>query len=284
MFLTLVGLVALGVGGVGAGQAILAFLDKKRADIAILKTLGASGGFVFLVFFLQVMTVAVLATLLGAALGAALPFAAVWFYGDALPVPPSVGLYPVPLLLALAFGLLSAVAFATPPLSRARAVPPASLLRDTVAPAKAEGQNRYRAISLGAAAGVARLTLLVAPSPVFAAQFLVGAVAALGLLRLLAEGLRRAIGALPRARSPLVRLALANLVRPGAATGGVITALGLGLTLLATVTLLSATINAQVAGALPARAPSFFFVDIQPGEAKDFDRIVTGFSGASDFK
>src|SRR5256885_4364864 len=32
---------------------------------------------------------------------------------------------------------------------------------------------------------------------------------------------------------------LANLVRPGAATGGVVTALGLGLTLLATVTLLS---------------------------------------------
>src|SRR6185295_7610543 len=91
MFLTLVGLVALGVAGVGAAQAILAFLDRKRADIAILKTLGASGSFVFLVFFLQVMAVALLATLLGAGLGAALPFAAVWVYGDALPVPPSFG-------------------------------------------------------------------------------------------------------------------------------------------------------------------------------------------------
>jgi putative ABC transport system permease protein len=284
MFLTLVGLVALGVGGVGAGQAILAFLDRKRADIAILKTLGASGGFVFLVFFLQVMAVAVLATLLGAGLGAALPFAAVWLYGDALPVPPSFGLYPVPLLLALAFGLLSAIAFAVPPLSRARAVPPASLFRDMVAPAQAEGQNFYRAISAGAALCIAGLTLAVAPSPVFAAEFLVGAAAALALLRLLAEGLRRAIQAMPRPRSPLVRLAFANLVRPGAATGGVITALGLGLTLLATVTLLNATINAQVAGALPARAPSFFFVDIQQGEAADFDRIVSGFSGASDYK
>ena len=284
MFLTLVGLVALGVGGVGAGQAILAFLDRKRADIAILKTLGASGGFVFLVFFLQVMIVAVLATVVGAALGAVLPFAAVWIYGSKLPVPPTFGLYPVPLLLALAFGLLSAVAFAVPPLSRARAVPPASLFRDAVAPAKAEGQNFYRAISAAAAIGIAALTLLVAPSPVFAAEFLAGAVAALALLRLLAEGLRRAIAALPRSRSPLLRLALTNLVRPGAATGGVITALGLGLTLLATVTLLNATINAQVSGALPARAPSFFFVDIQPGEAANFDSVITGFSGASDYK
>ncbi|HET7083615.1 MAG TPA: FtsX-like permease family protein [Rhizomicrobium sp.] len=284
MFLTLVGLVALGVGGVGASQAILAFLDRKRNDIAILKTLGASGGFVFLIFFLQVMAVAVLATVLGAGLGAMLPFAAVWIYGDALPVPPSFGFYPVPLLLALAFGLLSAVAFAVPPLSRARAVPPASLFRDAVAPAKAEGQNFYRAISAGAALCVAMLTLLVAPSPFFAAEFLTGAIAALGLLRLLAEGLRRAIAALPRSRSPLIRLAFANLLRPGAATGGVVTALGLGLTLLATVTLLSATINAQVAAALPARAPSFFFVDIQPDEAVPFDRVITGFSGASEYK
>jgi len=284
MFLTLVGLVALGVGGVGASQAIIAFLDRKRADIAILKSMGASGSFVFLVFFLQVMAVAVAATVLGALLGAALPFGVVWFYGDALPVPPSFGFYPLPLLLAVAFGLLSAVAFAVPPLSRARAVPPASLFRDTISPANPEGQNLYRAISAAAAIGVAALTLVLAPSPIFAAEFLGGSIVALALLRLLAEGMRRAIRAMPRPKSPLVRLALANLVRPGAATGGIITALGLGLTLLATVTLLNATINAQVAGALPARAPSFFFVDIQQGDAAAFDRTITGFSGASGYQ
>jgi putative ABC transport system permease protein len=284
MFLTLVGLVALGVGGVGAGQSITAFLDRKRADIAILKAIGASGGFIFTVFFLQVMLVAIAATVLGAALGALLPFAAVWFYGEALPVPPTFGLYPVPLLLALAFGLLSAVAFAVPPLSRARAVPPASLFRDVVQPANPAGQNLYRGISLGAGLCVALLMFLVAPSPVFALEFLAGAIVALGLLRLLAEGLRRAIAAIPRPKSPLIRLALANLVRPGAATGGIVTALGLGLTLLATVTLLNSTINAQVAGALPARAPSFFFLDIQPDEAQNFDRTITGFSSARDYK
>jgi putative ABC transport system permease protein len=284
MFLTLVGLVALGVGGVGAAQSIHAFLDRKRNDIAILKALGAGGGFVFLVFFLQVMAVALLATVIGAVLGAGLPFAAVWWFGKALPVPPAFGIYPVPLLLAAAFGLLSAVAFAVPPLSRARMVPPASLFRDVVAPSTAKGQNLYRAISAAAGLGVAMLTWVAAPSPVFAAEFLVGAGAVLALLRLLAEGLRRALAALPKPKSPLVRLALANLVRPGAATGGIVTALGLGLTLLATVTLLNSTINAQVAAALPARAPAFFFVDIQPDETAAFDKTITGFSTVTDYK
>ena len=58
MFLTLVGLTALGVGGVGASEAISAFLDRKRFDIAILKSLGADGRLVFLIFFLQVMAIA----------------------------------------------------------------------------------------------------------------------------------------------------------------------------------------------------------------------------------
>src|SRR5204863_485083 len=114
-------------------------------------------------------------------------------------------------------GLLSAVAFAVPPLSRARAVPPASLFRDIVSPANPEGQYFYRAISAGAALLIAVLTLAVAPSPVFAAEFLIGAAAMLSLLRLLGEGLRRLIAALPRSRSSLLRLALSNLVRPGAA-------------------------------------------------------------------
>ncbi len=228
MFLTLVGLTALGVGGVGAGQAIAAFLDRKRADIAILKSLGAGGGFVFLTFFLQVMAVALAATVIGALVGSAIPFAVVWYYGDALPVPPHFALYPKPLLLAGAFGLLSAVVFAVPPLSRARAIPPASLFRDGVAPARVPGRWAYLLVSGVAAALITALTLRISASPVFAGEFLAGAAASLILLRLLAEGLRRLIRALGKPRSPLIRLAFANLVRPGAATSGVITALGAG--------------------------------------------------------
>jgi putative ABC transport system permease protein len=45
-FLTLVGLTALVVGGVGVANAVRAYLDGKRGVIATFKSLGASGGFV----------------------------------------------------------------------------------------------------------------------------------------------------------------------------------------------------------------------------------------------
>ena len=284
MFLTLVGLTALGVGGVGASEAVTAFLDRKRFDIAILKALGADGELVFLVFFLQVMTIALAAVVVGAMIGAAAPFAIAYFYKDSLPMPPELGIYPRPLLLAAGFGLLSAILFSVPPLGRAQAIPPASLLRETVAPTRTRPALPYLIVAGIAAVLIAALMLLLAPSPLFAAEFLGGAAAVLLLLRVLAAGVIRGLRKLPRPHSPLLRLALGDLVRPGAATGGVITALGLGLTLLATVTLLDRSIASEVNDALPARAPSFFFVDIQPDQVAAFDKTIGSFQSQSAYR
>src|SRR6201996_6022504 len=152
MFLTLVGLTALAVAGVGAGQAVSAFLDRKRAEIATLKSLGAEGALIFLTFFLQVMAIALFAVVIGLVLGAAMPFAIAQFYGDEIPAPAVYAIYAAPLFLAAIFGLLSAAAFSIPPLARAREIAPASLFRDIVAPTSTRGRLPYLI-----AAGVAAL-------------------------------------------------------------------------------------------------------------------------------
>lgn len=284
MFLTLVGLTALAVGGVGAGQAVQAFLDRKRNEIATLKSLGADGPIIFLLFFTQVMVIAVGAVLLGVVIGAAIPFVVQFFFGSELPAPAHFALYPRPLLFAAIFGLFSAIAFAVPPLARAREITPASLFRDIVAPVKRSARLPYIAGAAVAAAVVIALALYVAPSPQFAGEFLGGAIAILAALRLLAALPRMALKRTPRLARPAFRLALANLTRPGAATTSVITALGLGLTLLATVALLDSTISAQVKDSLPQTAPSFFFVDIQPDEAAQFDATIHRFKSTSAYK
>ncbi|HVT24666.1 MAG TPA: FtsX-like permease family protein [Rhizomicrobium sp.] len=284
MFLTLVGLTALAVGGVGAGQAISAFLDRKRNEIAILKSLGADGQLIFLTFFLQVMAIATLAVIIGVAIGAALPFLFAKFFASALPIPADFKIYPLPLALAAVFGLLSAAAFGIPPLARAREIQPANLFRDLVARTNTRGRWPYLFAAAFAGAAIVGLAFILAPAPIFALEFLAGIAAGLVILRIVAEALRFALRWLPRPRSAGLRLALANLTRPGAHTVGVVTALGLGLTLLATVALLDRTISAQVQNQLPGTAPSFFFVDIQPGEAQAFDNTVTHFKSAQDYR
>jgi putative ABC transport system permease protein len=284
MFLTLTGLTVLAVGGVGAAQAISAFLDRKRAEIAIFKSLGADGALIFAAFFIQIMTIAALAVVAGALCGALVPFVIEWLYGANLPIPATFAVYPKPLLLAAAFGLLAAAAFAIPPLARARAITPGGLFRDVVD--RSRVAIRWPHLLASAAAGIAvlLLALAIAPSRLFAAEFLIGIAGGLLILRLVAGGLRWVIARLPRATNTNLRLALANLVRPGAGTAGVVTALGLGLTLLATVTLLGHTITAQVSNELPESAPSFFFIDIQSDKAGAFDRVISRFRSAQDYR
>ena len=77
--------------------------------------------------------VALLAALLGAALGAALPFAIVWAFGAIIPLPVAPALHPGVLALAIAYGLLTALAFALWPLGRARDISVARLFRDQIA-------------------------------------------------------------------------------------------------------------------------------------------------------
>src|SRR5262249_59194657 len=78
----------------------------------------------------------------------------------------------------------------------------------------------------------------------------------------------------PRPRSTIVRFAVANIHRPGALTPTVVLSLGLGLAVLVTVTLIEGNLRHQISAALPDRAPSFYFVDIQHADADRFDSFV----------
>jgi putative ABC transport system permease protein len=283
MFLTLVGLTALIVAGVGAGQAVEAFLERRRATIATLKALGAEGNLIFFVYLLQIMAVAALGLALGLALGAAMPFAVEYFAGSSIPAPAHYGVYLGPLALAAVFGTLAALGFAIPPLARARDIAPAGLFRDLVAPSVRRSRWPYRLAAFAIFATIAGLAVALSPYPRFSLGFLGGTIAVLAILRLVAFGLRRGLERLPRAKSQLLRLALANLTRPGTPTANIIVALGLGLTLLATIVLMQGSVEAQIEDQLPSRAPSFFFVDIQSNQIDAFRTLVSGLPGAADF-
>ena len=136
-FLTLVGLTALLVGGVGVANAVKSHIDRKRDVIATLKALGASGGRVFAIYLWQVLLLSAAGAAIGLAVGAVLPFAIAAAFGAIIPLPIAPALQPVELALAFFYGLLTALAFALWPLGRAHDVPVSALFRDAVSPGRA---------------------------------------------------------------------------------------------------------------------------------------------------
>ncbi len=174
-FLTLVGLTTLLVGGVGVANAVASHLARKRDVIATMKALGATGDEVFTVYCGEIVMVALFAALLGAALGAALPFAIVSVFGAIIPLPVAPALHPGVLALAIAYGLLTALAFALWPLSRARDIPVARLFRDQIAAERSRPRFRYIAATAAIVALLAALAVMTTYDRRVAVFFVVAA-------------------------------------------------------------------------------------------------------------
>lgn len=287
LFLSFVGLTVLLVGGIGVAGTVSSFLATKTATIATLKCLGAPGRLVFTLYMGQVMALALVGVVLGCMVGAALPFAFDALAGARLPVRPVAALYPAPLGLAALFGLLTAATFALWPVARAREVPAAALFRDAIAPVMARPRPVYIAAAVAGIGLLATLTLWSSEDRFFAAWFVGGALATVGLLvlgaRLVMRSARRTAEiAIPGGAA--ARMALGNLHRPGNATTGVVLSLGLGLSVLAAITLIEGNLARQIDERLPERAPAFFFMDIQPAQVAAFDAAVTGIAETSGYQ
>ena len=273
-FLTLVGLTALIVGGVGVANAVRAYLDAKRGVIATFKCLGAPASTVTLIYLFQIMMIAVIGIVIGLALGALAPIIANRFLAGLLPVDTSITFYPGALALAAAFGILTAIAFAILPLGRARDVPATALFREQGFEPAGWPPLVYMATATVIFLALGGLAIVTSNDWRLAAYFLGGVVGAFIVLRGVAYAIAVLARRSPSFRSPVVRLAIGNIHRPGALTSPVVLSLGLGLTLLVALALIDGNLRAELDGTMAKRAPDFFFVDIQSKDIEGFRQVV----------
>ncbi|MBJ3777919.1 FtsX-like permease family protein [Acuticoccus sp. 2012] len=282
-FLTLVGLTSLAVGGVGVANAVRAYLARKRTSIATFRSLGASRGFVVRLYLVQIMMLASIGVVAGLLLGAVGPPIAAFALRDFLPVSALFSIFPADLLLAAVYGLLTAVTFALWPLGRAYAIRPSALFRDDPAPV-AGGGRIFLALTSVSAALLCGLAIAAAYDPLLALFYVLGAGAVFVVLRVIAGAIMAAARQLPRSRSVVVRLAVANIHRRGALTPTVTLSLGLSLTLLVTLALVDGNLRHTLTSSLPAEAPSFFFIDIQNEELDGFLQLLNDVAQGGDVR
>ena len=261
------------MAGVGVAGGVSAYLAAKTRTIAILKTLGAETATIRAMYLWQIGLVAAGAVAIGLAIGAATPWIVARVAAASLPVPPVLTPQWGALATAAAYGLLIALAFALWPLAEAARMPAARLFRSIT-----ERHDRPTfamvAVIVGAGLAIVGLTVWNAGDRLFVLGFIGAALALIGLLWALAGLIRLLAARAPRPRGTLARLALANLHRPGAPTRQLIVALGLGLTLFATLAVIETNFTGQINRTLPARAPTFFVIDIPNDGKQAFQTMI----------
>jgi putative ABC transport system permease protein len=273
-FLSLVGFVALLLGGIGVASAITVYVRQKADTVATLRCLGATAGQTLRAYVLQAAALGLVGALLGAALGVAVQTLLPRVLGPFLPVDVGFAVSWPAVAEGIGLGLAVALVFALLPLVRVRRIPPLRAIRPG-----AEAEGRFDVLRLllllVIAGGVAGFAWAQTGDWRAAVGFPLGIGAVLGLLALAAWGAMALVRRFFPQRWPYTaRQGLANLYRPGNQTLVLMLTLGLGTFLIATLWLVQTSLLGQIALTGGGERPGLILFDIQPDQREGVAELV----------
>lgn len=284
LFLTLIGLSTLLIGGVGISNAVRGWLDGRLPTLATLKSLGATRGLVLRVYLLQILIIATFGIIIGLLIGGGLAQAGAAVLTAELSLSNQAQFSAMPLTLAAAFGYLTVFCFTLWPLGRAIDIAPRDLFRDRIAPAGGRPRLSIILLVLIAAELLILLAIGTATDRQLAIWFVITALGAFAVFQLYALAMQALLRRLRPQKMPSLRLAIANLARPGNATAAIVMSLGLGLTVLSAVALVESNLTRLLNEDLAKDSPSFFFLDVEPGQAARFAALLAETPGIEHVK
>ncbi len=275
-FLSLVGFVALVLGGIGVSSALHAYIREKIATVAVLRCLGASAGQSFAVYVTQGLALGLAGACAGGALGVAVQMGLPALARGLLPIDVNFFVSWPALLRGTGAGVVICLLFSLLPLLAVRRIPPLAALRSAVAERAAAAPDPWRLAVAGViAAAVAGFAVWqtgeVSVGLGFAGMLGLGFAVLMGLAYAVAWAARRFV---PKGLPYVVRQGFANLHRPNNRTVLLLLSLGLGTFLVLTLLLVRTSLMREIQGSGAAGRPNLIFFDIQDDQIDPLERAA----------
>jgi putative ABC transport system permease protein len=275
-YLSMVGLVALLLGGLGVASAVRALIKKKMETIAVLRCLGATAGQIFAAYLVQAVALGLAGSALGALIGVALQSVLPRLFKGMLPVDVTFAPVPASIAAGLLLGVWVSGIFALLPLLGVRDVSALAVLRREFEPVRRRRDPRRILAAAALGASVVGLAVVQAPNPGAGLIFSAGIGAALAVLWGAALLLMKALRRWFPSRWPYVwRQGLANLYRPANQTAMVVLALGFGAFLLDTVYVVHHNLLHDLRADESRERPNLALFDIQPDQRDALHALLT---------
>lgn len=277
-FLSIIGLIALLLGGIGVASGVNAFVSAKIDTVAVLRCLGATSRQVLALYVVQSAAMGLVGAVAGTLLGVAVQFLLPGVVSDFLPIDVNLALEPRPLMLGLATGVWVSLVFAMRPLLALRRVSPLQAIRrdmdNAALPREWNDPARLTvdALLVGSIIGIVVSRIGNVRQGLYISAAIGGAVLVLWIAAtLLIAAARRST----RPSWPFeLRQGIANLHRPANQTRAVTLALGFGAFLLSTVYLVQANLLSRVQATSAGSAGNLLFFDVQDDQAAPLDSLL----------
>lgn len=282
-FLSIVGLVALLLGGIGVASGVHAFVMRKIDSVAVLRCLGATSWQVLALYTGQAALMGLIGAAVGAGLGVAVQFMLPRALHDLLPMNVDVHVEPVAVAFGLTIGVWVAIVFALRPLLALRGISPLQALRresdaDVLRAARLDPLRNL--VSVAIVLSVLALTLQRADTRRHGVALALGVGLAIGVLwacaALLSWAARRSV----RPSWPFtLKQGVASLYRPGNQTRAVVLAIGFGVFLVGTLYQVQHSVLSALSGRIAESRANIVFFDVQQDQHAPVDSIMRA-SGA----
>ncbi len=266
-FLSLVGFIALLLGCIGVASAIQIYVREKIGTIAILRCLGATAWQSFLIYLLQIITIGLAGSLMGAGLGTLVQQLLPSVFQALLPVQLSTGISWSAVGQGIMLGAIVSILFALLPLVSVRNISPLHTLRISLQPVSLVKDPLkwlvYGLILLFVVVFSYRQLGTLKEAFVFTGSIAV----ALLFLTAIANGLMWLVKRFfPTSWSYLFRQGIANLYRPNNQTAVLILSIGLGTALICTLIFVQSMLLSRVTLSASNEQPNMVLFDIQSAQ------------------
>jgi len=272
-FMGLVSIVALFLAGIATAYLFRGYLNLKQKEMAILMSIGATHGQIYLMFSFQLMLLGTLAAILATGLSLLLVPAFPLIFQGLIPSDITLSTDPATLLLAMGMGMAGSLLFCLPVFVRIFGVKPLILLRGQEGRAGRMGLWQFASFLPGLFAFFL-VSVVVAGSlkngSIFALGFMLAMVFFFGMGWLVFSGCRL----VSTSRHLVARIAFRNLYRNKWSALSCFVTIAMGVFLISMIPQIQKGIQTEIMRPEGLKIPVFFLVDIQEEQKVAFIKFI----------
>ncbi|MCU7815788.1 MAG: FtsX-like permease family protein [Candidatus Thiodiazotropha sp. (ex Rostrolucina anterorostrata)] len=245
------------------------FVERQSDTSALLRCLGARRRQVGQIFILRLLSLGVIASLVGVLLGLVVQALLIhligqWFTSQ-IPAPSAW-----PLVSGLITGILVLIGFSLPSILRLSEVPPLRVFRRHLGAPPIS----YRLFLGAAMISLGILLIWQIGDDLLAFQLITGLLVGMAILLIVSRLLVHLLTPLRNRTAGSWRYGLSSLSRNPATTSVQLTGFGLGITVLLLLAIVRVDLLSNWREALPENSPNQFLINIQPGEVEGVRKLL----------
>ena len=273
-FLSLVSISAMLIAGIGIANTLLSFINQNNMSIAVRKAVGFYSGNIKTLYYLQLFILLFIITVISYGSSFLIVPIADKYLSDGL----GLNVYPkfslINFIKIFIVGLLVLIIFSIPTISSIDQVKASNLFRNVFQNLQFYYSKKSVILSFILLSFLVLLFTLGSERPSYSLGYFLAFFVCLIVFFLLSKIIIYLLKKFNFISNISLKVSIKNITQTKSITPITIMSLGLGVTLLLTLSLVGTNFKREIARSIPDIAPDYFFVGIQKGEKKKFEQGV----------